>query len=86
MDTTFKATHVIVATSYKEAEQFGLGVGAQVVIGVDDLGEYCANSETYKCDLKDCTVEPIKPASLFTEEQLTELEGLYGLVRVEALR
>lgn len=83
MNNDFKATHVIVATSYDRAEEFELTVGTEVILAQDAFGKYCANKKDYRCDTNNCIVEPIKsPAKLFTEEQLRELEGLYGLVRV----
>jgi hypothetical protein len=79
MNNDFQATHVIVATSYEEADKYGLGVGAEVALETPD-GDYWENSQGYVVSKEQATVEPIKPASAFTEAQLRELEGLYGLV------
>jgi hypothetical protein len=88
MNNDFKATHVIVATSYEDAEKYGLGVGAEVI--EDQYYEsknWWTNELGYSVRKGDATVVVIedykanyKPASLFTEAQLRELEGLYGLV------
>ena len=86
MNNEFKPTHVIVATSYEDAEEYGLTVGTEVMYDGHGRWKWLSKGG-YWSPADQTTVKAIEqhvePASLFTEAQLSYLEETYGLKRTE---